>query len=86
MASILHVCTAEVPAAKPGHLRKVCGLCWFVHENCKCYAVDDLGTVMRERDRTWTAWRGNDLLDRNLVGHFRTRREAVAALRDESHD
>ncbi|HAM58778.1 MAG TPA: hypothetical protein DCQ64_26550 [Candidatus Rokubacteria bacterium] len=78
----VHVCSSAVAPAKPGHLRSVCGMCWFVHDNCKCYAVDDIGIVMRERDRRWSASRGMDLMDRQPVGCYRTRREAVAALRE----
>lgn len=81
MSNHMHVCTSNVAPAEAGHLRPVCGVCWFVHDNCFCYAVDDAGTVMRERGRRWSAWIGNDLMDRKWLGSYRTRRDAVAALR-----
>ena len=81
----VHICTSTVQPAKPGHLHRVCGVCWFVRPGCRCFAVDDLGTVMRENRRQWSAWRGDDLMDRQCIGAYRTRREAVAALREEAN-
>jgi hypothetical protein len=79
------LCSSHIHPAKTGRLRRICGICWFVHDNCRCYAVDDLGSVMRERGRRWSAWTGDDLMDRRYAGTYRTRREAVAALREEGH-
>jgi len=80
---VVIICSSNITPAKTGHLRRVCGLCWYVHDDCACYAVDDLGTVMRERGkRSWSAYRGSDLMERRYEGRYKTRRAAVAALRE----
>lgn len=77
-----HICSSYVGEGEG--LRRVCGICWFVHEGCRCYAVDDLGIVMRESKTAWTANLGLDLMERGkYLGTFKTRKEAVEAIREK---
>jgi len=78
----MHICTSHV--FETSGIHQVCGVCWFVHEGCKCYSVDDKGIVMRlnKSGTRWQATRGMDLMDRGkYLGTFKTRREAITALR-----
>jgi hypothetical protein len=78
--STIHVCSSHVFPAEPGTLRRVCGMCWFVHDGCECWAVDDVGTVMLDGSG-WQAMWGDDLMDRYGAGVFGTKEEAAEHLR-----